>query len=101
MKEQPLFAPGDRVVCVDSKGTDCLIEGKQYKINSILRCSGCGKIEVNVGTNNGKGTRCTCGVRVSKGYELWYFQTRFVPVDFSEYADEVLHESLKGKKVNI
>lgn len=109
MKEQPLFAPGDRVVCVDAnaygtqkgKGDDIeLIEGKTYTVLKVRRESCCGRISVDVGLvidPQVSSTWCACGARQSPN--VYKMQTRFVPVDFDRYADEVLHESLKGKPI--
>lgn len=107
MKEQPLFAPGDRVVCVNSKTTSIdsscrkLIEGNEYTIKSIERCS-CGTIFVKVGLSTEFGLhKCMkCG-SISETYGTSrHRQTRFVPVDFDKYAEETFHQSLKGKPVN-
>lgn len=102
MKEQPLFAPGDRVVCVDSKTTSKdsssreLIQDKQYTVSSLLRCS-CGWIYIDVGIRgNYNNAKCRCGqVHVLNGIAM-HRQIRFVPVDFDRYADNELHQALKG-----
>lgn len=101
MKEQPLFAPGDRAVCVDSKGTVGLTEGKQETIHAVRRCS-CGIVEVNVGVKSVTPYQdCSkCGAVKKSDETIWYMQTRFVPVDFNKYAEETFHQSLKGKSVN-
>lgn len=100
MKEQPIFAPGDRVICVDSKGTAGLTEGNKYSIQAIRRCS-CGIVEVNVGIRHDAFTQFCHRCRTVKkaNSTLWYMQTRFVPVDFDRYAEETFHQSLKGKPV--
>lgn len=102
--EQPLFAPGDRVVCVDSsKGRSLgLMEGREYTIIAIKRKSCCGSILVHVGITGKSGSSiCRCGVKKPLYDNInWKSQTRFVPVDFDRYAEETFHQSLKGKPVN-
>ena len=98
MKEQPLFAPGDRVVCVDSKGnfTD-LVEGTEYTVKAIKRSPCCEHVLVDVGISNPNGVqRCSkCNSRLLS-IVGWRKQTRFVPVDFDRYADNEFFEALKG-----
>lgn len=97
--EQPLFAPGDRVVCVDSKGIDHFItEGKCYTVVSVKREPCCGMITISIGIEFGAYSICTCGHKEVNNHHVR--QTRFVPVDFDRYAEETFHQSLKGKPVN-
>lgn len=112
MKEQPLFAPGDRVVCVNasnyknqapaSSGYQLLVEGKTYTVQAVRRKKCCGAISVCVGlTSKSTLTHCKCGTdEKKKSPYAWHAQTRFVPVDFDKYAEETFHQSLKGKPVN-
>lgn len=103
--EQPLFAPGDRVVCVDSSYSDShifirpIVEGAEYTVNQVYQCK-CSRVAVGFGQANPYNAgSCSCGAIIKSSTWL-YDQTRFVPVDFDRYADEVLHESIKGSKVN-
>lgn len=77
---ESLFSIGDRIVCVDSSdSTNHLIEGKTYNALGVDVCRDCGKPTVNV------------GVGVVNGF--WH-QDRFVPLDFDEYTNEAVRESL-------
>ncbi len=99
--EQPLFAPGDRVVCVDSKSKSGmptgLIEGNKYTVMAIKRNACCGRVVIDVGLLNPSGyERCTkCDISI-KSNVAWKHQYRFVPEDFDRYADNELHQALKG-----
>lgn len=91
MKEQPLFAPGQEVICVDSKFEmtglqHSLIEGKEYVIDD----------------NNYKCPFHQLETAVTlKGIPRFVFaQSRFIPKWFDRYAEETFHQSLKGKPVN-
>lgn len=110
MKEQPLFAPGQKVICVDSSihknqasgnGKQLLIEGNTYVIKAIRRKKCCGAIVVHVGLkSNLYFTTCVCGFEEEKkDNNAWHNQNRFVPASFDKYAEETFHQSLKGKPV--
>ena len=100
--EQILFAPGDNIVCVDSKDSmGLLIEGNRYKVTEIRKCAGCGGVSVCVGipsTGTSGFARCLrCGHREKEtSKDQGFRQARFVPEDFDRYADNELHQALKG-----
>jgi hypothetical protein len=96
--EQPLFAPGDRVVCVDSKGNlTGLVEGTEYSVIATKRSKCCGHVLIDVGIQNQNGRqRCSKCSGITLSIIGWRRQTRFVPVDFDRYADNELHQALKG-----
>ena len=103
------FRVGQKVVCVDSsKGRKNreyppLVEGKSYKILAIQQCT-CGSVTVDVGlTSNVLGdSYCfCCDRRTNRDYKFWPKQTRFVPIDWDEQADEAIRESLnESLKIN-
>ena len=86
--EQPMFTSGQRVVCAnrlnekgiknDFKDND-LINGKTYTVVNPCVIQREGKVWIEV--------------THSKYYQL---QTQFVPEDFDRYADNELHQALKG-----
>lgn len=111
MKEQPLFAPGDKAVCIDAsrskkfpnRKSPPLVEGKIYNVNGVGRCSRCGAIHLDVGIvrESSLGNHsCLCGNTSEPVY--WPVrQTRFVPVDADRALDNEIHESLKKSWLTI
>lgn len=92
-----LFEIGQKVVCVDSKGTVGLVEGKNYVIKGMSICK-CKQVSVSVGVpldRTRQTNYCTkCGDDPMDNF-VHYKQTRFVPLDFDRQADEAIHEALK------
>lgn len=91
MKEQPLFAPGQKVVfltmpvgMVSIPENPMPVEGGVYTVKNP--CA--------------KQTDKRLWIELSEFPGVGYEQNGFVPVDFDKYAEETFHQSLKGKPVN-
>lgn len=109
MREEPMFCPGDKAVCVNSTFPDWvveyfgspLVEGKVYVIQDVKRCI-CGRIEVNVGLRNPSNTgqvQCT-GCKTIETTTSWNMeQERFAPIDAIEEIEEQIHQALKGQPI--
>lgn len=100
---ESLFSVGDKVICVDSHGTNGLVEGKKYTVKGIHKTSCCGVIEINVGVVGNPSaihrcSKCRGESNAPVGYKL---QTRFIKPDtdaaLSDQITEALNEDLKVK----
>lgn len=90
--EQPMFVPGDIAECVDSSGTEGLIQGKKYKIENVGRCR-CGVIFVEVVSTSTKLGACDCGeVHIASAY----YQRRFAFPEEVQHMENAIHQALKG-----
>lgn len=100
--EQPLFAPGDRVVCINATGQKgTLKEGIEYTITGVMRVNCCKRIVVSVGISGDfENHQCVqCGRRRPYTGENHYSQMRFVPIQDNEAMEEEIFNSLKGHTI--
>ncbi len=103
--KESLFSIGQKIVCVDSSGCSELTEGASYTVTSVLKCAGCGITGVSIGLDarqKYEALRCKCGTRnvhPQPTNEIFFKQTRFVPIEFDRYTEEEIFESLKGLKI--
>ena len=108
MREEPMFCPGDKAVCVNSYAPNGhisrLTEGKVYTILAIKR--DCCHVIVDVGIRaDGKfNSHCpTCrGIeKIESGGILWRVQNRFAPIDAIESIESQVFEALKGQTIKL
>jgi len=100
-----LFSIGQRVVCVDSMGSQPqLIEDKEYTVERYVSCKHCGKIgvAVNVPHRYKNYKCCICDLPLD-GTNIFavYGQHRFVPLEFDRMVEEEIHQALKGIEIKI
>lgn len=95
-----LFNIGDEVVCINSSGTNGLIEGKKYKIKSMSACKCIINVSVGVPLDRRRCTnyceRCHCDPMDNF---VHYRQDRFVKAEDNHQLEEQIFESLKGEKI--
>lgn len=97
------FYIGEEIICVNSKRTYVLVEGKEYKVLGVRHCS-CEMIEISVVRNNGHWgfTVCTaCKVKRKVTDLLFHRANRFAPKQWLEESEKAVEQLLKGDKIEM